>query len=356
MENTVEVIEKIGTEIEDGLLYLSKENKDLRQRLRHFEDMKEVYRIKLKSTEEDLEKIKRQVLMYESEMSMQYSSLELISQLQEEVTAQKMELDDKNEQLLQQKQNIDHSIKAALSIQQAILPSRNKAGMLLKDYFLIYKPKDTVSGDTWWIDKVGSSTVIVVADCTGHGIPGAFMALIANNIFDKVIRNNTEIQPHEVINQIHDEIRFIMNQDENKNDYGMDLGIIVIDKLNENYLKVQYCGAKRPLFYIKDNETEVKKVDGIRRSVGGEQNENILFVTTNLILHKNSKLYLFSDGLVDQNNIAREKYTQNRLLDILQKNHQETLENQKNILEKDLTKFMQGSPQRDDIVFLGLSL
>ncbi len=282
---------------------------------------------------------------------------EELQQIQEEIIAQRDQIEEQNNALSYHITQTEHSIKAALTIQKAVLPFDNRIRELLKDYFVLYRPRNIVSGDFYWIEQVGKDTFIAVADCTGHGIPGAFMSLIGINVLERIIVHQKIYNPSEILHNMHQTVRLALKQDIIENHSGMDLGLVRLEYDEAGKANICYAGAKRPLYYIDASlPTEVRKIAGSRKAIGGIQNEKITYDENFLSLPAQSMLYMSSDGLEDQNNVARKRLQEKPILASLLQNYQLPLESQKNAIEVILDKHMEGTEQRDDILLLGLTL
>lgn len=265
-------------------------------------------------------------------------------------------LKNQSKQLEIQNQRMKSSIDSAKTIQQAILPYQEKMDMLLKDYFVIYKPKDVVSGDFYWLNEHEHKTILLVADCTGHGVPGAFMTLIANTLVDKIVRVWDITSPAKILTRLHEEVRTVLRQDETQNNNGLDASLITIEKLNTKEYQIVFAGAKNDIYYIPVNSTEVLELKGTRKAIGGIQNEDKEFENQEFIFTKNTHIYLGSDGLVDQNNIKRKKIGAKKLKRRLLANIKLSMQAQGEELEKLLKEYMIGTLQRDDILWMGIRL
>ncbi|WP_299453143.1 SpoIIE family protein phosphatase [uncultured Microscilla sp.] len=280
---------------------------------------------------------------------------ELVQQ-REEILAQQSFVTSQNQELSFKNQQIKSSINSALHIQKAILPYQQKLHNLLSDYFVIYRPKDVVSGDFYWINKVKGKTILIAADCTGHGIPGAFMSLICHTLFDKIIRTCHITDSAEILEKAQNEIRELLRQQELGYANGMDVCLVVLESLKDS-VKIQFTGARRPLYVIKHGCQTIEELRGDRLSIGGRERRNqVKFSSQQLILKTGSLLYLSSDGYADQNNLNRRPYTTNQLKTTLEKLKDYSMEKQKEILETKLQTHMQGTEQRDDIMLIGVKL
>ena len=251
---------------------------------------------------------------------------------------------------------IKGSIRYAQTIQQAILPDLKQIKAIF-DNFVLFRPKDIVSGDFYWFTKVADYYYIAVVDCTGHGVPGAFMSMIASRILNEIVLQNTNISPAEILTNLNDAILIALKQKETKNMDGMDVCLVRIEK-NVDDKKIIFCGAKRDLIYYNSDTNSIEISKGDRRSIGGvsERKTPVNFTNTELILKKDSILYLSSDGLSDQNNLERKRFGSNRLIKIISENFEKPLTEQKYIIEKEIDTWQTGVEQRDDITFMAIKI
>ncbi|TAE10240.1 MAG: hypothetical protein EAZ95_15065 [Bacteroidetes bacterium] len=258
-----------------------------------------------------------------------------------------------NDNLKERDKQISSSIIAAKTIQTAILPYPNKLTHLLKDYFIVYRPKDVVSGDFYWLNEVEGKTILAVADCTGHGVPGAFMTLIGNSLLDKIVRVWDIHEPASILERLHQEVRIVLRQEDETNNSGMD--IIVIQMTDtEAGRDVVFSGAKNSLYYVQEGELGILRGD--RKSVGGEQNETKRFTNQTASFPKGTMIYLASDGFIDQNDIKRKRFGEKGFTNILLKTADLDMEAQQMAIEKALDDYMQGTFQRDDILLIGVRI
>jgi serine phosphatase RsbU (regulator of sigma subunit)/tetratricopeptide (TPR) repeat protein len=258
------------------------------------------------------------------------------------------------EEIQQSHIQIQNSIKSALTIQQSILPYKSEMDNLLKDYFVIYRPKDVVSGDFYWLYQASGTGFLAAIDCTGHSVPGAFMSLIGNHLLDKIIIEWNILDPKEILHNLHFEVQKALRQQETGNNSGMDMTIIRMERTDDDKTKIYFCGAKNSLLYIPIENGQLEVLHGDRRSIGGIQNEDTLFTTREVLLSKGSLLYMGSDGFEDQNDIRRKKFGAKRLFQILQESATLSTSQQKVSLETALDTHMAGTEQRDDILLIGV--
>lgn len=274
----------------------------------------------------------------------------------QELKQQKDAMKEQNQQLATQAKRIQDSIKVAQNIQNSILPDEHKLGEHLDEYFLMFRPKDMVSGDFYWVSKVEGQTFIVVADCTGHGVPGAMMTMIGKMSLDKIINYQKITDPKAIIHHLNQDINLILEQDRAYNHYGMDLGIFTLQAHNDTDIRVTFSGAKTHLYYISPPYKDFQAIIGSRKSIGGEFMKHLSFKKHEVILPKGTMLYAGSDGLADQNNHRRKRFGTRLLHELLKENAHLHVKKQQEILEEALELHMLKSEQRDDILWLGVRI
>ncbi len=317
---------------------------------------KELFDAQMEATENLEHKVKERTEQLEILNNEVTTQNEELQQNQEEIVSQRDAIEIKNKVLSEINSQLQNSIKAAQVIQKAIVPYQEKKNELLKEHFVIFKPKDVVSGDIYWLNQIEKTIFLALMDCTGHGVPGAFMTLITSNLLDKIIRVWDIYNPSEILERLNEEIQIVLRQNETHNDYGLDAGVLSITAINETEFSIVFAGAKQNLYFIQDNKNELEILRGDRKSIGGEQNNQVKFDTQTITLSKNSQLYLTSDGYMDQNNKERKKIGEKNLLEIITNNQTKTMHEQKQILQEYLQKHMTGTTQRDDILVIGLKL
>ncbi|MCU0444817.1 MAG: SpoIIE family protein phosphatase [Microscillaceae bacterium] len=262
----------------------------------------------------------------------------------------------KKQQLEESHRQITSSINSAKTIQEAVLPLPSELDNWLKEYFIINRPKDVVSGDFYWVDKVDNTLIVALADCTGHGVPGAFMTLIAGNLLTKIVKIGQITNPAQILQQLHQEVQSFLRQKQTGNNNGMDIALVALQTTDNQMISVQFAGAKRVMYYVLPNQAEIKALAGTRKSIGGEQNENIEFGIQSITLPAGSLVYLTTDGFEDQNDTRRKRFGEARLRTMLAQNSHLPLAEQKSTLEQALDRQMLDTTQRDDILVLGWRL
>lgn len=265
-------------------------------------------------------------------------------------------INDQKEKLEKQNREIRASIRYAETIQTAMLPE-TKGISSFASHFVIYRPKDIVSGDFYWSTIESESRMYyAVVDCTGHGVPGAFMSMIGIRMLNEIVNEMHIDSPASILETLNELLREALRQEQTDNNDGMDVAICRIDKNSNGDVELTYSGAKRPLYIGKKAKMDLEVYNPDRKSIGGYQptKRYIEFTDHTIRLDKGDAIYLFSDGIVDQNDPYRKKFGRARLENILRSCIDEEAEEQCKKIEDKLDAFMQDQAQRDDITFSGL--
>lgn len=303
-------------------------------------------RQKEKRTSSLLETQKQEIILQNEELQQQ----------SEEIASQRDFIEANNKTLSERNTQITQSINAAKIIQQAMIPFHSRVKELVDEYFVVYEPKDIVSGDFYWINKVEDTVIIAVVDCTGHGVPGAFMSMIGNTLLDEIVMLFKNTNPATILKQLNESILYTLQQEDSHNMNGMDVSLVAIRDLANGSKEVTFSGAKRPLYYYAAGTAEFKIIKGTNKAIGGRQNENKVFENQTLILSTGSMLYLTSDGFEDQHNIHNKKIGRTQLTKFLAQEAQLDVNTQKNHLEQFLKTYKAGVHQRDDILLVGVRI
>jgi sigma-B regulation protein RsbU (phosphoserine phosphatase) len=251
----------------------------------------------------------------------------------------------------EQQINISSSINYARSIQNAVLSKSERNLKYLPEHFILYLPKDIVSGDFYWVWKMENKLVIAVMDCTGHGVPGAFMSILGITLLNEIVKNDHIISPDKILESLRSKIIKALGQ---KNGHGhikdgIEGSIICYDLESNN---LQYAGSCISMILINDIEIIDLKVDRI--PIGYfETHEN--YSLHEIEIKKNDTIYLFSDGIIDQfGGPLNKKFMIKHLKEIFFANHNLNMSQQKEILSEELNVWMTDSVQTDDILVLGI--
>ncbi len=267
------------------------------------------------------------------------------------VALQKRKLE---EQVRQKNIDITDSINYAKRIQDAHLPNLQELENYL-EHFVLYLPRDIVSGDFYWYSIKEDQLIIAIADCTGHGVPGAFITLIGMNYLNAAVKEKNISDPAEILSYLHQGIKYSIGTSSEtvKMDDGMDIALVKVD-LRSGHL--EFAGAFRSIYFVHEGKLAVLK--GERFSIGEhEQPADVSFTTHRIPYQKGDKLYMFTDGFADQFGGPRlRKFTSKRFKQILLDNHDQPMKEQKLIIEQSLYEWMLDEPQVDDILVMGISL
>lgn len=271
------------------------------------------------------------------------------------------EIDSQRLKLEKQNKEIKASIRYAQTIQQAMLPSNSQIEKFF-DPFILYMPKDIVSGDFYWISsrQEGDKNIVYIGiiDCTGHGVPGAFMSMIGNRLLSEIIADKKADSPGEVLGILNQNIRLALRQEETDNNDGMDVALCRFELSGNGNNKLSFAGAKRPIYILKNKENKLITHNGDRKSIGGYSlsKREISFTNFEEKLDKDDMIYLFSDGIIDQNGPDRKKFGRIRMEEAMIDCARLKSSEQKNIFEQRLRDYMMNEEQRDDISLIGLKI
>ena len=273
--------------------------------------------------------------------------------LEEKVEERTREISHQKEIIEEKNRDITESIEYARRLQFAILPEVEAIRRDLPDTFVFYRPKDIVSGDFYWFNRIKDQWVIAGVDCTGHGVPGAFMSVVGFNQLNEVVNTQTgQLSPEEILNLLDIRVRIVLRQDSaaSVTKDGMDVALCALDP-RTGLLK--YAGAYRPLYVM--HRGEFLEFKGDRFPIGGAQQELKEFKLNTLQLEPGDSFYLFSDGVVDQfggSNLR--KFTPKRLKELILANHHKPMPEQHAIYEAAILDWMKGSEQLDDMLIIGV--
>ncbi|WP_448520386.1 GAF domain-containing SpoIIE family protein phosphatase [Rhodoflexus sp.] len=261
-----------------------------------------------------------------------------------------------NEDIRRTNDKMTASINYARRIQQAMLPDRVAIQKELKDSFILFRPRDIVSGDFYWFLKKEGKIFIAAVDCTGHGVPGAFMSMIGNDFLNEIVSLLNVESPELILDTLHSHVRRALKQAATDNRDGMDIALCVIDQQRQ---VLEYAGAKNPLIYIRHDQPEVvHHIKGDKVPIGGMQKEkNRRFTKHTIPLKVPTSFYIFTDGMQDQFGGAQgSKYSISRLKRFFADNCQLSMEHQRRELRSELMEWMQNERQIDDILVIGFRL
>ena len=284
-------------------------------------------------------------------MQWRTSSLRKTNKVLKEKELASLQIGKQKEELSIKNKNITDSINYAKRIQMSMMPSEKTLKRLLPNSFVYHKPKDIVSGDFYWLQERSEKVFVAAVDCTGHGVPGAFMSILGFELFRKIIQNECA-DPGKILYQVNEDFSKIFHDmDEMTLRDGMDIAFCVIDKAN--YI-LEFSGAINPIYIIRDNK--IIEVKGNRYSVSMEKNPEILeFKTHQIHLQKEDMIYMFSDGYADQfGGYEGKKFKYRRFRHLLLNIHKLPLNDQKTYLDESMEMWRGNFDQVDDILIIGI--
>jgi tetratricopeptide (TPR) repeat protein len=282
-----------------------------------------------------------------------------LEQQTEEIQMQRDAIAHKSEQVNELYIKVTDSVRYAQRIQDAILVPPTQVFTHFgsaTEGFVLFKPRDIVSGDFYWTTEKDNRVILTAIDCTGHGVPGAFMSLIGNDLLNEIVNLRGITTPHEILNQLHTGVQNTLKQKETENRDGMDMALCVYDK-EKNVL--EFAGAKNPLLYIQNGKIETIKGD--KKPIGGKDFYKDDSFKTHIIDLNHSTapttFYMFSDGYQDQfGGLEGRKFMIKRLRQLLQDIHQKSMEEQHKILDETIVDWMKNEEQIDDILLMGFRI
>ncbi len=280
--------------------------------------------------------------------------LKILSEKNKLIQQQKEELSVINKKLDQANKEFIESITYAKRIQLSLFSRNEKLASLFKDFFIIYLPKDIVSGDFYYIRKINNFIFIAVADCTGHGVPGAFLTLLGYGLLDNIIVKQKIFEPLQIMQELDNGFKDVLNQLETSSLEGMEIGLCKIDSQKNS---LQFVGAGINLFYIQNNS--LKTIAANKCSIGysiyspitHDLNKN--FIIHELPLSGISWCYMMSDGLPDLLNPEGKKFSKRQVKKLLQQIHSKDGKEQQEIILNTISDWQQSMFQVDDILILG---
>jgi serine phosphatase RsbU (regulator of sigma subunit) len=252
-----------------------------------------------------------------------------------------------------QNKRITESINYSKKIQAAINPSENDIAKHFPNSFMLYMPKDVISGDFPWTYDAGDSLYIASVDCTGHGVPGAMMSMIGNLLLKQIVSTETELSPAIILKKLHEAVVLTLKQDQsesNSND-GMDIGLC---QINKNTGEMLFSGAHRPLFLLRNNE--IQAISGDKFPIGGMHYKGKNTYTNSVVNYvRGDSIFLFTDGLPDQvGGEDKRKLMTKNVKFFLESNASLSMTELKHSLSNFLNSWMGDNKQVDDILIIGI--
>jgi len=277
----------------------------------------------------------------------------IVTERTEEVVRQKDEILSKNYVLEYQKKEIEDSIRYASRIQSAVIPAEKDCVNLLTESFVFFQPLNIVSGDFYWISHVANRIIFTAADCTGHGVPGAFMSMLGVAFLNEIVNKDKITEPDIILNRLREKVIEALQQQGISGEArdGMDIAIISIDKTDN---RLSYAGAYNPLIMIRNNE--IYETAGDKMPIGIYENMRP-FNKHVIDIVKGDVFYMSSDGYEDQfGGPDGKKFKSKQFKKLLLEIHKHPMKKQKEIIEMSFKEWKGDLPQVDDIVVVGLAI
>jgi len=285
----------------------------------------------------------------------------------------RLALAESKEIIEEKNKDITDSINYAKNIQEAILPNFSEIDDVLKDHFVFFKPKDIVSGDFYWFANKGGHAFIAACDCTGHGVPGAFVSMIGNNLLNQIVLEKDENDTAKILTSLNDGVKRVFTREGSQDAQdGMDMALLDFT-LGDNHAiptNVQYSGAGNPLLFIREgmvssgmaekngfkpHEDDMGIWGGDRTPIGGSTEEGYEFRSDSIDLEEGDTMYIFSDGYPDQFGGEKgKKFMIKRMKDLILSIQSENMVRQKELLEQALAEWIGDGDQVDDILVIGI--
>jgi serine phosphatase RsbU (regulator of sigma subunit) len=276
-----------------------------------------------------------------------------IQEKAKEIETQRDEIMGQRDEIISQKDEITDSINYASRIQKAVLPLQDHFDKAFSDHFILYKPRDIVSGDFYWIAEDEDKLYFTAADCTGHGVPGAFMSMLGVSSLNEIFGNeNINLTASKILNLLREKIKFSLHQTgkEGENKDGMDMAMCIYHKKKS---MIEYAGAYNPLYLFRNGELQVHKAD--RMPIGIYHVEKESFTNHEIKIQKGDVIYIFSDGYVDQfGGPGQTKFKAANFKKLLLEINEKPMKEQQQILDERFAKWKGDLDQIDDVILIGI--
>jgi serine phosphatase RsbU (regulator of sigma subunit) len=272
----------------------------------------------------------------------------------EEVVQQRDEMERQRLKLEELYKDVTDSIRYAKRLQYSILPPQEVIRKVCPESFVLFKPKDIVSGDFYWFYETEGKSLVSAVDCTGHGVPGAFMSLVGANGLNAAVKEHRKTEPGLILNELNKFVSESLNKASEDNTVrdGMDLSFCTIDYKT---MELEYAGANNPLYLIRDNEFIIVKAD--KFAIGSFDPDSHVYTTHKVKIQKGDLIYLFTDGYADQFGGARgKKFLYKHFRDTLLEVHKKSMPEQHDYLKQQIEDWQGPYEQVDDILVIGIRI
>jgi len=261
-------------------------------------------------------------------------------------------------EIIEQKhQDVTESITYAKRIQSAILPLISVIQAAKPESFVLYIPRDIVSGDFYWFLEKGDKIYLAAVDCTGHGVPGAFMSMVGHTLLNEIIDQKGISDPGMILNELDNSVRFVLKQDnfESSTRDGMDICLVIFEK-NKN--TIEYAGANRPLWIVHEHEGSfsLEEIKATKTAIGGIREEEVNFESHKIAVNSGDSIYLSTDGYADQFSADDKKFMTRKLKDLLLSVQDKSMKEQMQFLEEYHAEWKGSAEQTDDVLVIGVRI
>ena len=340
--------------IETDTKKLEEKNKKL------FQMSEAVYREK-KKVDEEIEGLKLEKEKLEAEKKKVDEKVKKLWQQSTAIHKEKEKVEKIKAIIEQKHRDVTESITYAKRIQTAILPLKHEIHAALPESFVLFMPRDIVSGDFYWFTVKNDKTFLAAVDCTGHGVPGAFMSMVGHTLLNEIIDQKGITDPGKILNELDNSVRFVLKQDnyETSTRDGMDICLCVFDK-GKNI--VHYAGANRPFWIIRSISTssdvggELEEIKATKAAIGGMREQEVVFQTHNVPLQTGDSIYLSSDGYGDQFSPDDKKLMTRKFKETLLSIQYKSMQEQGKYLEEFHNNWKGGMEQTDDVLVIGVRI
>lgn len=298
-----------------------------------------------------LERQRKEIIQKNEEIKIQGAEIEL---QKEQFEIQRDLAEKQRDEIAVQKKALIDSIRYASRIQSALLPDNELIDSVFSEFFILNKPKDILSGDFYWFSEKNGKIVIAVADCTGHGVPGALLSVLGMKFLDEIVNGTGTTQPDRILNHLRERIIQSIGQTGKPggtND-GMDIALLSIDMTSST---LHFAGALNPIFIIKNNS--LREIKGDRLPLGMQTGNDKPYTNHKVLLEPHDSIYLFSDGYADQFGWrTNKKFNLTNFRELIVSIQDVPMKAQKILLENNLKNWMGDLEQIDDIMVVGLQI
>lgn len=352
-------IQKQTEKIESQLIYVNQQKEDILKQNIEIEDQKNTLKIQLSQIEAQkvmLYQFVGVLVLFLLLVFFIYRSYRQKKKANSDILEQKLLVDEKNKIVEEKNKEITDSINYAKRIQQAKLPKRDEIYSSFPQSFILFKPKDIVSGDFYFYHKNENSAIIAAVDCTGHGVPGAFMSIIGSEKLDDAVSSTTDTS--EILKLLNKGIKTSLRQSENIESTrdGMDIALCCMElPTAEGKVGLKFAGANRPIWIVRKEKNEIEEIRATKKAIGGFTDYNQNFNTHELQLEGGDTFYIFSDGYADTFGGKKDKkLTTRKFKHMLLEIQHKTMYEQEQHLNNFIENWKGETEQIDDILVIGV--